>query len=160
MVGRGASCCDACAPGACPATVRCCHAAAPATCVIETADQCAADAGRDLGPGTCVVDTCTSVTTSSSSTSTSIGLLPLPTTTVTVTTSSTSPGATPTTVGGNGMVCAGTTLSVDVALVAQAGSPPIAGLTVEVAYAPPLAIPGSGLVASVRQRVMDLTGGV
>jgi cysteine-rich repeat protein len=36
----------------------------------------------------------------------------------------------------------------------------IQGVTVEVAYPAPLSIPGSGLASTVRQRVMDLTGGV
>jgi cysteine-rich repeat protein len=42
----------------------------------------------------------------------------------------------------------------------QATASQIGGLTVEVSYPAPLSIPGSGLVLSVRQRVMDLTGSV
>jgi len=41
----------------------------------------------------------------------------------------------------------------------QATAPQIGGVTVELAYPPPLSIPGSGLAPTVRQRVTDLTGG-
>ena len=42
----------------------------------------------------------------------------------------------------------------------QATAQQISGVTVDVAYPAPLSIPGSGLAPTVRQRVMDLTGGV
>ena len=42
----------------------------------------------------------------------------------------------------------------------QATAQQISGVTVDLSYPASLSIPGSGLAASVRQRVMDLTGGV
>jgi len=52
-------------------------------------------------------------------------------------------------------------LDARVCLAKTAATAQLGGVTVDVAYpSPPLSIPGSGLEASVRQRVTDLTGGV
>jgi hypothetical protein len=81
--------------------------------------------------------------------------VPAPSTTTSTSTTTTVPGPL------DPVPCNADGLDARVCLVmTDATALQISGVAVEVSYPPPLSIPGSGLAPSVRQRVMDLTGGI